>query len=77
MAIHVYIHQTNCFHNANTFSLVAGVGFGSPLYTVIEGEEEIAVVCVFILSGELTDVVSLNYSLSSEPHDATGECIVI
>ena len=32
----------------------------------------IAKVCVAVLNGRLTDVVSLNYSLSSTPQTATG-----
>ena len=30
-------------------------------------------VCVLVLSGGLTDVVSLNYSLLSQPQNAAGE----
>jgi hypothetical protein len=51
-------------------SNVAEVGFGSPLYTVVEGEELMVTVCVLVLSGGLTDVVSLNYSLLSQPQNA-------
>ena len=74
--MYMYVHQTHCFYNANVFFLVAEVGFQSPLYTVVEGEEEIATVCVYIISGELTDVVSLNYSLSLEPQNAAGESVI-
>ena len=54
------------------FSVVAEVGFGSSQYTVVEEEGTMVTVCVQMFSGELTDVVSLSYSLSLQPDTASG-----
>ena len=51
---------------------MAKVGFKSALYTVVEGEDVMVTVCVSVLSGQLTSVVSLNYSLSVQPLTASG-----
>ena len=57
----------------SNFSLVAEVGFELPEYTVVEGDETMVMVCVQVFSGELTDVVLLSYSLSLQPHTASGK----
>ena len=53
---------------------MAIVGFQSALYTVVEGEDVMVTVCVSVLdlSAQLTDVISLDYSLSAQPNTATG-----
>ena len=54
---------------------VAEVGFQLVLYTVVEGESVNVTFCVAILSGQLTDVVSLDYSISPMPETASGKFV--
>ena len=58
------------------FSAVAEVGFQLAKYTVVEGEQMIVTVCVAILNGVLTDVVSLNYTITALSQTATGKMFV-
>ena len=51
---------------------VAQVGFTAALYTVEEGEEEEVTVCVSILSGDITDLIFLEFNLSTYPFSAAG-----
>ena len=53
--------------------VVAEVGFQSSMYTVVEGREPIVTVCVSMFSGELTDMVSLSYTVSIQEQSATGK----
>ena len=43
------------------------------MYTVVEGKEPIVTMCVEMFSGELTDIVSLSYSVSLQSVSATGK----
>ena len=56
---------------------MAEVGFNSSVYSVMEGEEDMVSVCVGVLSGELADVVILNYTLSFADGSATGELLTL
>ena len=47
------------------------------MYSVMEGEEDMVSVCVGVLSGELADVVILNYTLSVADGSATGELLTL
>ena len=76
----MYIYRISCIYNIKFCLLkliVAEVGFESSLYKVIEGEEMNVRVCVLLLSGQLSDAVSLNYSLSLQPGNATGELSIM
>ena len=52
---------------------MAEIGFRSSMYTVVEGKEPIVTMCVEMFSGELTDIVSLSYSVSLQSVSATGK----
>ena len=56
-------------------SPVAEVGFQSAMYTAVEGEEEAVTVCVSVLSGNLTEVISLDYTLSVLQMTAAGQVL--
>ena len=54
-------------------SAVADIGFQSSMYKALEGVEPTVTVCVSIFNGELTDMVSVSYSVSLQPQSATGK----
>lgn len=54
------------------FHTVAEVGFMSTLYTVEEGVENEVIVCVTILSGDITNLVSFEFNVTSSPNTAKG-----